>query len=51
MYQCYAGFTFSTGAPIEKISCLPDGRWERKPTCMASQCPPLPDYHMPILLS
>ncbi|KAI8115214.1 CUB and sushi domain-containing protein 1 [Lucilia cuprina] len=43
MYQCYAGFTFSTGAPIEKISCLPDGRWERKPTCMASQCPPLPE--------
>uniref|UniRef100_A0A1A9UCN5 Uncharacterized protein n=1 Tax=Glossina austeni TaxID=7395 RepID=A0A1A9UCN5_GLOAU len=43
MYQCYAGFAFSSGSPIEKISCLPDGRWERKPTCMASQCAPLPD--------
>lgn len=43
MYQCYAGFTFSSGLPIEKISCLPDGRWERKPTCMASQCAPLPE--------
>lgn len=43
MYQCYAGFAFSSGAPIEKISCLSDGRWERKPSCLASQCPPLPD--------
>lgn len=41
MYQCYAGFAFPTGAPIEKISCLADGRWERKPLCLASQCPPL----------
>lgn len=41
MYQCYAGFAFASGSPIEKISCLADGRWERKPSCLASQCPPL----------
>lgn len=41
MYQCYAGFAFPSGAPIEKISCLPDGHWERKPSCLASQCSPL----------
>lgn len=33
-YQCYAGFAFPTGQPIEKISCLSDGRWERTPTCL-----------------
>ncbi|KAF7987305.1 hypothetical protein HCN44_003067 [Aphidius gifuensis] len=42
-YQCYAGFAFPTGRPIEKISCLADGRWEKKPSCLASQCAPLPD--------
>lgn len=31
MYQCYAGFTFPSNSPIEKISCLADGRWERQP--------------------
>ncbi|XP_063243609.1 sushi, von Willebrand factor type A, EGF and pentraxin domain-containing protein 1 isoform X2 [Bacillus rossius redtenbacheri] len=41
MYQCYAGFAFPTGQPIERVSCLADGRWERLPTCLASQCPPL----------
>lgn len=41
MYQCYAGFAFSSGNAIEKISCLADGRWERQPSCLASQCPPL----------
>lgn len=34
MYQCYAGFAFPTGQPIEKISCLSDGRWEKKPACL-----------------
>lgn len=34
MYQCYAGFAFPTGQPIERISCLADGRWEKKPTCL-----------------
>lgn len=43
MYQCYAGFAFPTGNAIEKISCLSDGRWERTPSCLASQCPPLPE--------
>lgn len=43
MYQCYAGFNFPTGNAIEKISCLADGRWERNPSCLASQCPPLPE--------
>lgn len=42
-YQCYAGFAFPSGNGIEKISCLADGRWERKPLCLASQCPPLPE--------
>ncbi|XP_032681239.1 sushi, von Willebrand factor type A, EGF and pentraxin domain-containing protein 1 isoform X1 [Odontomachus brunneus] len=40
-YQCYAGFAFPTGRPTEKISCLADGRWEKKPSCLASQCAPL----------
>lgn len=43
MYQCYAGFAFSSGKPIEKISCLSDGRWERQPSCLASQCVALPE--------
>ncbi|XP_073992974.1 sushi, von Willebrand factor type A, EGF and pentraxin domain-containing protein uif isoform X1 [Rhodnius prolixus] len=43
MYQCYAGFAFPSGFPVEKISCLADGRWERLPHCLASQCLPLPE--------
>ncbi|XP_069668601.1 uncharacterized protein uif isoform X2 [Periplaneta americana] len=43
MYQCYAGFAFPSGLSIERVSCLADGRWERLPTCLASQCPPLAD--------
>ncbi|XP_055635764.1 uncharacterized protein LOC129775276 isoform X1 [Toxorhynchites rutilus septentrionalis] len=43
MYQCYAGFAFASGIRIEKISCLADGNWERKPSCLASQCPSLPE--------
>lgn len=39
MYQCYAGFAFPTGQPIEKISCLSDGRWEKKPTCLGTLIP------------
>ncbi|EZA50646.1 Sushi, von Willebrand factor type A, EGF and pentraxin domain-containing protein [Ooceraea biroi] len=42
-YQCYAGFAFPSGRPTEKISCLADGRWEKKPSCLASQCAPLPE--------
>lgn len=43
MYQCYAGFTFLTNLPVDKISCLSDGSWEKKPACVASQCSNLPD--------
>jgi hypothetical protein len=43
MYQCYAGFAFPSGYAIEKISCLADGKWERTPSCLASQCPLLPE--------
>ncbi|KAG8295757.1 calcium ion binding [Homalodisca vitripennis] len=43
LYQCYAGFAFPSTLPFEKVSCLADGRWERLPTCLASQCPPLPE--------
>ncbi|XP_072154980.1 uncharacterized protein uif isoform X2 [Bemisia tabaci] len=43
IYQCYAGFAFPSGLAVEKVSCLADGRWERLPTCLASQCPPLPE--------
>lgn len=43
MYQCYAGFTFSSGKPIERISCLANGHWSAQPLCLASQCPPLPE--------
>ncbi|XP_055681349.1 sushi, von Willebrand factor type A, EGF and pentraxin domain-containing protein 1 isoform X2 [Lutzomyia longipalpis] len=43
MYQCYAGFAFPSGSPLEKISCLADGRWERQPACLASQCSALPE--------
>ncbi|XP_072385212.1 uncharacterized protein uif isoform X2 [Diabrotica undecimpunctata] len=43
MYQCYAGFAFPTGQAIERISCLSDGHWEKKPNCLASQCATLPE--------
>ncbi|CAH1282118.1 unnamed protein product [Diabrotica balteata] len=43
MYQCYAGFAFPTGQAIERISCLSDGHWEKKPNCLASQCAALPE--------
>lgn len=36
LYQCYAGFAFPSGLPIEKVSCLADGRWERLPTCLGN---------------
>ncbi|KAF4522838.1 hypothetical protein B566_EDAN008100 [Ephemera danica] len=42
-YQCYAGFAFPAGQPVEQVSCAADGRWEKLPTCLASQCPALPD--------
>ncbi|KAK7079934.1 Calcium ion binding, partial [Halocaridina rubra] len=42
-YQCYAGFGFPSGAPLETVSCTEQGQWERLPECLASQCPPLPE--------
>lgn len=40
-YQCYAGFAFPSGLPIETIKCNEDGKWEKLPVCLASSCPPL----------
>lgn len=34
MYQCYAGFAFPSASPVETMSCLADGQWERKPACL-----------------
>ncbi|XP_043197541.1 uncharacterized protein LOC122368017 [Amphibalanus amphitrite] len=42
-YQCYAGFAFPSGQPLETISCSADGNWGKLPVCLASQCPSLPD--------
>ena len=42
-YQCYAGFGFASGSPIESIKCTEEGKWERLPTCLASSCPLLPE--------
>ncbi|KAK3869849.1 hypothetical protein Pcinc_024872 [Petrolisthes cinctipes] len=42
-YQCYAGFGFPSGQPIETITCTEKGKWERMPECLASQCPALPE--------
>ena len=45
MYQCYAGFSFPSGRPIEAITCTESGEWNngQLPECQASACPPLPD--------
>ena len=42
-YQCYAGFGFPSGNPIETIVCTKEGTWSFTPECQASQCPPLRD--------
>ena len=42
-YQCYAGFGFASGQPIETIVCTAEGEWSYVPVCQASQCPPLPE--------
>ncbi|XP_071520140.1 uncharacterized protein uif isoform X2 [Panulirus ornatus] len=42
-YQCYAGFGFPSGEPIETVSCTEHGQWEKLPECSASQCPALPE--------
>ena len=45
MYQCYAGFSFPSGRPIEAITCTESGEWNngQLPECQASSCPPLPE--------
>jgi len=40
-FQCYAGFAFPSGNPLESITCLEDGSWSPLPNCQASKCPPL----------
>ena len=32
-YQCYAGFGFPSGQPIETITCNADGQWSFLPIC------------------
>ena len=32
-YQCYAGFGFPSGQPIETITCNADGQWSFLPVC------------------
>lgn len=40
-YQCYAGFTFSSGSSVETIRCNENGKWDKLPSCVASSCPVL----------
>ena len=35
-YQCYAGFGFSSGQPIETIVCTEDGTWSYLPVCQGT---------------
>jgi hypothetical protein len=35
-YQCYAGFAFPSGLPIETISCNSDGTWTNLPVCQGN---------------
>ena len=32
-FQCYAGFAFPSGNPLESITCLEDGSWSPLPNC------------------
>src|SRR5690606_20871550 len=43
VYQCYAGFRFTSGAVTEQIRCLEDGQWSKLPQCSAASCPALPE--------
>ena len=45
IYQCYAGFGFSSGSQIEQIRCQEDGNWSKLPICLASSCTPLVDLN------
>jgi hypothetical protein len=35
-YQCYAGFGFPSGLPVESITCTAEGLWEKLPTCLGA---------------
>jgi hypothetical protein len=35
-FQCYAGFAFPSGLPIETISCNADGTWGILPICQGN---------------
>ena len=38
-YQCYAGFGFPSGNPIETIVCTSEGSWSFTPVCQGKvQC-------------
>ena len=32
-FQCYAGFAFPSGNPLESITCLDNGQWSPLPNC------------------
>ena len=36
-FQCYAGFAFPSGSPLEQITCLEDGQWSPLPNCQGKQ--------------
>ena len=36
MYQCYAGFAFPSGNPLESIRCLENGQWSPLPNCQGT---------------
>jgi CUB/sushi domain-containing protein len=43
-YQCYDGFSFSTGKKEEEIYCTDEGRWTPPPVCRTQTCPALPPF-------
>ena len=36
-FQCYAGFAFPSGNPLESITCLDNGEWSPLPNCQGEQ--------------
>ena len=47
-YQCYAGFGFPSGQPIETITCDANGQWSILPVCQgeslfATECDTMND--------
>lgn len=33
-YQCYAGFAFLSGLPVETVTCMDNGQWQSLPECL-----------------